>query len=80
MKRSRSQLSREMSPGVNDEGFSSRAENEGMLGVEQRNGSGKDNGLQHVIVAGAGPAGLMLAYVIGKCLGLSLLMLTVRIL
>jgi hypothetical protein len=56
MKRSRSQVSREMSPGVNDEGFLHKQQGNEIFTA------GKADNDSHVIVAGAGPAGLMLAY------------------
>ena len=58
-----------MSPGANNEGFSSRTENEGMLGVVETAGARVEDTANHVIIAGAGPAGLMLAYVLWKPCG-----------
>ncbi|KAL3426087.1 FAD binding domain-containing protein [Phlyctema vagabunda] len=51
MKRSRSQVSPTMSPGANNEGFDANP-------VNGQNGSGP---VEDVVIAGAGPAGLMLA-------------------
>lgn len=79
MKRSRSQVSREMSPGANEEGFPSRVENEEMVGVEELHGLGRDNGDNHVTVVGAGPAGLMLAFVYKMRMLVSLLTSKVQI-
>jgi NADPH-dependent 2,4-dienoyl-CoA reductase/sulfur reductase-like enzyme len=58
MKRVRSQVSSspEMSPGVEGEGFDAR--------VPLRNGNGAHDDVENVVIAGAGPAGLMLAYVL----------------
>lgn len=66
MKRSRSQVSREMSPSIDGEGFPLKAENNEILGLKETNGAPSNNGVGHVTVIGAGPAGLMLAYVVLK--------------
>ena len=55
MKRTRSKVSPKMSPSANNEGFEVHSN-----GVEVLNGDG-DNTVQNVVIAGAGPAGLMLA-------------------
>jgi NADPH-dependent 2,4-dienoyl-CoA reductase/sulfur reductase-like enzyme len=62
MKRSRSQASREMSPGVNNESFLHVPKGDEVFGLGETNRVGKEDDVSHVIVAGAGPAGLMLAY------------------
>lgn len=61
MKRSRSQVSQEMSPGANEEGFLHKPPNNEVFELEATNGARWEESLSHVIVAGAGPAGLMLA-------------------
>ena len=53
MKRVRLEESSGMSPGITTEGFLDQCEEDGTNGLE--------NDTSHVIVAGAGPAGLMLA-------------------
>lgn len=56
MKRSRSQVSPRMSPGANDEGFPV-ADGGAMNGVQTQ----EESAVRDVVIAGAGPAGLMLA-------------------
>ena len=53
-----------MSPGVKDEGFPRQPHDQHALGLAEANGLGNEDSYSHVIVAGAGPAGLMLAYVL----------------
>lgn len=55
MKRTRSQSSPKMSLSVDDVGLDDRSD-----GAEMSNGDGDDT-VQNVVIAGAGPAGLMLA-------------------
>ena len=64
MKRSRSQVSQEMSPSANEEGFLHKSHNDEVSGLEATNGARGEDISSHVIVTGAGPAGLMLAYVL----------------
>jgi threonine dehydrogenase-like Zn-dependent dehydrogenase len=61
MKRSRSQVSQEMSPRANEEGFLHKLHENEVFGLEATNGARREDSSSHVIVAGAGPAGLMLA-------------------
>jgi NADPH-dependent 2,4-dienoyl-CoA reductase/sulfur reductase-like enzyme len=61
-------VSRDMSPGMSEEGSSHKAEENGILGFGDTNGRGRDDRVNHVTVVGAGPAGLMLAYAISKAL------------
>ena len=50
-----------MSPGANEEGFLHKPPNNEVFELEATNGARREESLSHVIVAGAGPAGLMLA-------------------
>jgi NADPH-dependent 2,4-dienoyl-CoA reductase/sulfur reductase-like enzyme len=52
-----------MSPSI-DGDLLQKVENNEVSTTEDRNGSGRVGDLHHVTVAGAGPAGLMLAYVL----------------